>query len=344
MNEQEIHSSKKWLFDPVMSYLFWRLFIFYLLVRSKGRLVGRIYGIVCTICSMCFHGKFVMPFIDIGVTDCMIIPKCHWMVIVVNLVKQIDFFFGTMPPVGVVLYMPGQFQVFPPLAAIIPPKHIWHACYKALQVFFKDFCPFICPSYLFGAQDPIWHHCEKLPRRVLNHHQLGHYKPGTFAGSAHQVNDVPFPDTLVYWEPSSWPTSVGTTRNTVIKLALSRIWLAVIVLQAAGIGLIGRPVVTRDLSDKCHSLQLQNHHAHFPPLRETHIHANTTMRNWWWKMKHCFEALHAGPSRRNPVWSGKESHWSLRGWMDGRTDGQTDGQTSGRTDRQTDRWHAANGP
>ena len=42
-----------------------------------------------------------------------------------------------------------------------------------------------------GAQEAIWHHCEKLPRRVLNHYQLGPYKPGAFAGSAHQVNDVP---------------------------------------------------------------------------------------------------------------------------------------------------------
>ena len=32
------------------------------------------------------YGKFVMTFIDIGF---MGIPKCHWMFIVVNLVKQI---------------------------------------------------------------------------------------------------------------------------------------------------------------------------------------------------------------------------------------------------------------
>ena len=63
-------------------------------------------------------------------------------------------FFGMMPPVGVVLCMPDQFQVFLPLAVIIPAKHIWHACYKALQVFFKDFCPFICPNYLFGGTRP----------------------------------------------------------------------------------------------------------------------------------------------------------------------------------------------
>ena len=45
---------------------FWRLFIFYLLVRSKGRLVGRIYGIVCAILFNMYFGIFVMTFIDIG--------------------------------------------------------------------------------------------------------------------------------------------------------------------------------------------------------------------------------------------------------------------------------------
>ena len=27
-----------------------------------------------------------------------------------------------------------------------------------------------------------------------------------------------------------------------------------------------------------------------------------------------FEALYAGHGSRNPVWSGKEAHWLLRGW------------------------------
>ena len=44
-------------------------------------------------------------------------------------------------------------------------------------------------------------------------------------------------DTLVYWEPFSWLTSVGTTRNTVIRLGWSRIGLAVLILHAAGVGL-----------------------------------------------------------------------------------------------------------
>ena len=33
--------------------------------------------------------------------------------------------------------------------------------------------------------------CEKVPRRVPTHHQLGLYKPGPFAGSTHRANDVP---------------------------------------------------------------------------------------------------------------------------------------------------------
>ena len=46
-----------------------------------------------------------------------------------------------------------------------------------------------------------------------------------------------------------------------------------------------------------------------------HIHANTTMRNWSWGTIMDFEALYAGRGRRNPVWSGKEPHWSSRGWI-----------------------------
>ena len=83
-------------------------------------------------------------------------------------------------------------------------------------------------------------------------------------------------DTLVYWESFSWLTSVGTTRNTVIRLGWSRIRLAVLFLHAAGAGLIGRPVVISGRYNKCHSLQLQNHYAHFPPLQHTHTHACKT--------------------------------------------------------------------
>ena len=45
--------------------------------------------------------------------------------------------------------------------------------------------------YRSGNTRGDWDHCEKLPRHVPNHHQLGSYKSGTFAGSAHQVNEVP---------------------------------------------------------------------------------------------------------------------------------------------------------
>ena len=117
-------------------------------------------------------------------------------------------------------------------------------------------------------------------------------------------------DTLVYWESFSWLTSVGTTRNTVSRLGWSRIGLAVLILHAAGAGLIGRPIVISGRYNKCHSLQQQNHYAHFPPLQHTRMQ-NTTMRNGSWEMIMCFEALCAGRGRRNPVWSGKETPGSI---------------------------------
>ena len=80
-------------------------------------------------------------------------------------------------------------------------------------------------------------------------------------------------DTLVYSESSLWLTSVGTTRSTVIRLGWCRIGLAVLILHAAGAGLIGRPAVISGCYNKCHSLQLKNHYVHFPPLQHTHIHA-----------------------------------------------------------------------
>ena len=107
-------------------------------------------------------------------------------------------------------------------------------------------------------------------------------------------------DTLVYREPFSWLTSVGTTWNTVIRLGWSRIGLAVLILHAAGVGLIGRPAVISGRYNKCHSLQLQNHYVHFPPLQHTHscIHnyAELVVGNdhgfrgivcWPWQEKSC---------------------------------------------------------
>ena len=58
-----------------------------------------------------------------------------------------------------------------------------------------------------------------------------------------------------------------------------------LILHAVGVGLIGRPAIISGRHNKCHSLQLQNHYAHFPPLQHTHVFMqNTTMRNWSWEM------------------------------------------------------------
>ena len=63
----------------------------------------------------------------------MCIPKCHWKIIVVNLVEQRLFF--VMLPGGLVLCVPGQYWVFPPLAAIIAASRLgilatrrWRRC------------------------------------------------------------------------------------------------------------------------------------------------------------------------------------------------------------------------
>ena len=97
------------------------------------------------------------------------------------------------------------------------------------------------------------------------------------------------------------------------RLGLSRIGLAVLILNAAGVGLIGRPAVISGRYNKCHSLQLQSHYAHFPPLQHTRIHARHSYAELVVGNDHGFEALYTGRGRRNPVWSGKEAHWSLRG-------------------------------
>ena len=120
-------------------------------------------------------------------------------------------------------------------------------------------------------------------------------------------------DTLVCRELFSWLISVGTTRITVLSLGWIRIGLAVLILHAVGVGLISRSAVISGRYNKFHSLQLQKHYLHFLPLHT--FMQNTTMRNWSWEMIMGFEALYAGRGRRNIVWSGKEAHWSLRGWI-----------------------------
>ena len=111
-------------------------------------------------------------------------------------------------------------------------------------------------------------------------------------------------DTLVYWEPFSWLTSVGSTRNTAIRLGWSKIGLAVLILHATGVGLTNRPAVISGGYNEYHSLQLQNYYAHLPPLQHTHIHAKHNYAELAMGMIMGFDALHAGRGRRNPVWSG----------------------------------------
>ena len=120
-------------------------------------------------------------------------------------------------------------------------------------------------------------------------------------------------DTLVYWESFSWLTSVGTTRNTIIRLGWSRIGLAVLILHAAGAGLIGRPAV---ISGRYKNATHYSYRTTTHTFRHCNTHTfmqTTALRNWSWEMIMGFEALYAGRGRRNPVWSGKEAHWSLRG-------------------------------
>ena len=45
-------------------------------------------------------------------------------------------------------------------------------------------------------EEVIRYHSEKLPRCLPNCNQLGRYKPGTFAGSVHQVTH---PKSAIYW-------------------------------------------------------------------------------------------------------------------------------------------------
>ena len=65
----------------------------------------------------------------------------------------------------------------------------------AWQMALRCFSKYPCGPHRWGisreVHEAIWHHCEKLPRHVPNHHQLRPYTPGTFAGSAHQVNNIP---------------------------------------------------------------------------------------------------------------------------------------------------------
>ena len=111
----------------------------------------------------------------------------------------------------------------------------------------------------------------------LSTSERGQYLEGWPAMNTKCVVQLPFLPDLILWSTEnrsySSPVCVGTTRNTVITLGWSRIGLAVLIPHAAGAGLIGRPAVISGRYNKCHSLQLQNHYTHFPPLQHTLIHA-----------------------------------------------------------------------
>ena len=115
-------------------------------------------------------------------------------------------------------------------------------------------------------------------------------------------------DTLIYWEPFSWLTSVGTTRNAVIRLGWSRIGLAVLILHAAGVGLQSSAV---SIINTTHFSYRTTTHT----CRHCNTHTNSCKHNYAelvMGMIMGFEAVYAGRGRRNPVWSCKEPH-SLRG-------------------------------
>ena len=96
--------------------------------------------LLCIVCTILFNvsfGKFVMTFIHIAEIGCMIIPKCQWMVIVVNLVKQTWCGFVCARSVSSV-----------PASSCDNRRYAsWHAWHKTLQAFYKDFCPFILQGW-----------------------------------------------------------------------------------------------------------------------------------------------------------------------------------------------------
>ena len=84
-----IHSWQKRLLHDDVSFLW--LFLFHQSARSKDRLFGVIYCFLCIWCSVVFC-QFWRHLMIKWVIGRMCIPKCHWMIIVVNLVEQRWFF------------------------------------------------------------------------------------------------------------------------------------------------------------------------------------------------------------------------------------------------------------
>ena len=135
----------------------------------------------------------------------------------------------------------------------------------------------------------------------LSASERGQYLDGCPAIYTKCLVPLPFLPDLIHWSTenrSHGSPVLVPSKNTIIRLRWSRIGLAVLILHAAGVGLTDRPAVISGHYNKYHSLQLQNYYAHFPPLQRTHIHANTTMRNWsreWsWVSRHCMLAVAGG--------------------------------------------------
>ena len=100
--------------------------------------------IVFTIVFNKYFGKSVKTFIDIGENVCMSILKCHWMVIVVNLVKQTWICNDAASWWGFVYA--GSVSGIPASNGDNCRYASWHASYSALQAFYRAFCPFIQQS------------------------------------------------------------------------------------------------------------------------------------------------------------------------------------------------------
>ena len=86
-----------------------------------------------------------------------------------------------------------------------------------------------------------------------------------------------------------------------------------LILQAVGVALKGRPAVISGRYNNGATHYSYRTTTHTFRYCNTHIHAHITMRNWSWEMIMGFQALCAGHCKRNPVRSGKEAHWLLRG-------------------------------
>ena len=117
-------------------------------------------------------------------------------------------------------------------------------------------------------------------------------------------------DTLVYWEPFSWLTSVGTTRNTVIRLGWSRIGLAVLILHAAGVGLTDRPAVISGRYNEYHSVTTATELLRTLSATATHTFMQTQLCRTGHGNDHGFRGIVCWPWQGeippgNPVWSGR---------------------------------------